>query len=53
MKYKPIQQLKVHLDIEGNEKKLGTLAWSGRDAGLTSSTLRSFWQHRFWSHHSI
>ncbi len=31
MKFKPIQQLKVHLDIEGNEKKLGTLAWSGRE----------------------
>ncbi len=31
MKFKPIQQIKVYLNLEGNERKLGTLAWSGRE----------------------
>lgn len=31
MKFKPIQQIKVYLDLEGNERKLGTLAWSGKE----------------------
>ncbi|MGP4691966.1 type II toxin-antitoxin system HipA family toxin [Agrobacterium cavarae] len=31
MKFKPIQQLKVYLNLEGTEKKLGTLAWNGRE----------------------
>ncbi|PZM15517.1 type II toxin-antitoxin system HipA family toxin [Rhizobium tubonense] len=31
MKFKPIQQVSVYLDIEGSEKKLGTLAWSGKE----------------------
>lgn len=31
MKFKPIQQMSVHLNIEGSDKKLGTLAWSGKE----------------------
>ena len=31
MKFKPIQQMSVYLELEGNERKLGTLAWSGRE----------------------
>ncbi|TRA84321.1 type II toxin-antitoxin system HipA family toxin [Rhizobium rhizogenes] len=31
MKFKPIQQIKVYLNLEGNERKLGTLAWSGKE----------------------
>lgn len=31
MKFKPIQQMSVYLNLEGNEKKLGTLAWSGKE----------------------
>ncbi|MCA2371769.1 type II toxin-antitoxin system HipA family toxin [Agrobacterium genomosp. 3 str. CIP 111-78] len=31
MKFKPIQQMSVYLEFEGNERKLGTLAWSGRE----------------------
>ena len=31
MKFKPIQQMKVYLELEGNDRKLGTLAWSGRE----------------------
>lgn len=31
MKFKPVQQMGVYLNLEGNEKKLGTLAWSGKE----------------------
>ena len=31
MKFKPIRQVSVYLNLEGNEKKLGTLAWSGKE----------------------
>lgn len=31
MKFKPIQQMSVYLNLEGSEKKLGTLAWSGKE----------------------
>lgn len=31
MKFKPVQKTSVYLDLEGNEKKLGTLAWSGKE----------------------
>ena len=31
MKFKPVQQMNVYLNLEGNEKKLGTLAWSGKE----------------------
>ena len=38
MKFKPVQQMNVYLHLEGNEKRLGTLAWSGKDtAGLHRS----------------
>ncbi|MDY6961338.1 type II toxin-antitoxin system HipA family toxin [Pseudorhizobium marinum] len=31
MKFRPVQRMSVVLDLEGNEKKLGTLAWSGKE----------------------
>ena len=31
MKFKPIQQMSVYLNLEGSDKKLGTLAWSGKE----------------------
>lgn len=31
MKFTSIQKMSVYLELEGNEKKLGTLAWSGRE----------------------
>ncbi|MEA1844858.1 type II toxin-antitoxin system HipA family toxin [Agrobacterium sp. 22-3674b3] len=31
MKFTSIQKMSIYLELEGNEKKLGTLAWSGRE----------------------
>lgn len=31
MKFTSIRKMSVYLELEGNEKKLGTLAWSGRE----------------------
>jgi len=31
MKFNPIQKMSVVLDLEGSERNLGTLAWSGRE----------------------
>lgn len=31
MKFTSIRKMSVNLELEGNEKKLGTLAWSGRE----------------------
>nr|WP_316654935.1 type II toxin-antitoxin system HipA family toxin [uncultured Gellertiella sp.] len=31
MKFRPIQQMRVTLDLEGAEREVGTLAWSGRE----------------------
>ncbi|RKD68864.1 MULTISPECIES: type II toxin-antitoxin system HipA family toxin [unclassified Rhizobium] len=31
MKFKPIQQMSVYLNLEGSDKKLGTLAWSSKE----------------------
>ncbi|EJL48280.1 HipA-like protein [Rhizobium sp. CF122] len=31
MKFRPVQRMSVYLDLEGHEKKLGTLAWSGKE----------------------
>lgn len=31
MKFKPVQRMSVYLHLEGDERKLGTLAWSGKE----------------------
>lgn len=31
MKFKPVQRMSVYLHLQGDEKKLGTLAWSGKE----------------------
>jgi serine/threonine-protein kinase HipA len=31
MRFRPVQKMKVILDLEGLQRELGTLAWSARD----------------------
>ena len=50
MKFRPIQRMTVFQDRDGNERKLGSVAWSGAGAGHTLSTREPFYLRLSRSH---